>query len=113
MKRVTAPLSVQRIDNIKKKYGDYIKITADIEKNEVVIGCELHADGEKILLNNGSKQDNIWGGGLDFISREVDATAVLNLRPGLDNNSLEILDQQRRTKFLNIVKNIFTLLWQN
>lgn len=113
MKLVRNPLSAQEINDIREKFGDYIKITADIEKNEIVVGCRLHADGEKILLTNGSKQDDIWGGGLDFISKEADATAVLNLRPNLDNNSLEILDQSRRKKFLNLVEEIFIRLWQN
>jgi hypothetical protein len=106
-------LSIEQIRQVQKKYGDYIKITADIEKKEIVIGCTLHVDGEKILLENGSRQDDIWGGGLDFISKEIDATAVLNLRASLDNNSLEILDPRRREKFIALVKDIFEYLWQS
>jgi len=113
MKLIKQPLAIDDIKQIRQKFGDYVKITADIEKKEIVVGSRLHADGEKTLLENGSYQDDVWGGGLDFISNEIDATAVLNLRPRLDNNSLEILDPERRKKFILIVKNIFAKLWQN
>ena len=59
-------LSKTEIENIKKEFGNYVKITADLENKKIIVGCELHADGEKILLEKGGKQDNIWGGGLNL-----------------------------------------------
>ena len=64
-------------------------------------------DGEKILLDQGSLQDNIWGGGINLTTGEIDATAVLNLRPKLENLSLEILNPKTRQKLVNIVKKLF------
>lgn len=55
--------------------------------------------------------DNIWGGGIDLEGRQIDATAVLNLRPRLNNDNLEILDSQRRGRFIQIVKDFFQNLW--
>jgi hypothetical protein len=111
MKYQETPLSLEKISKLNQKYGDYIKITADIDKGCLVIGCPLHADGEKILLEKGSKQESVWGGGLSFTSKEIDCSAVLNLRPNQNNPSLEILDPDRREKFINTVKNIFKVLW--
>ena len=86
-------------------------MTVDIEKECLVVGGELHADGERLLLDDGSKQDNIWGGGINLKDKQIDATAVLNLRPRLGNDNLEILDPQRRVKFFSVVKKIFQKLW--
>ncbi|PIS21135.1 hypothetical protein COT52_00175 [candidate division WWE3 bacterium CG08_land_8_20_14_0_20_43_13] len=106
------PLIVKEVNKIQKEYGSYVKVTADLETGWVVIGTELHADGEKILLEKGSKQDNIWGGGINFKDKMVDMTAVLNLRPRLSNTGLEIIDPQRRKKFEEICKVIFQELWK-
>lgn len=110
MKLIESPLNKDGINDLEKEYGNYLKITADLEKEHLVVGCELHPDGEKVLLQSDSKQDNIWGGGIDLKTKEIDTTAVMNIRPTL-NNSLEILDPQRREKFIEIAKNIFHEVW--
>lgn len=112
MKYFDVPLSKEDIETIHKTYGEYVKVTADLENKKIVVGCELHADGEKILLERGGKGDNIWGGGVDFVIKEVTTTAMLNLRPRLNNDSMEILDPKRRSDFLELVKNYFNKLWQ-
>jgi len=104
-------LTKEEILELQKVYGDYVKLTVDLEKGWAVVGSVLHADGEKILLEKGGKQDNIWGGGISFESKQVDTTAVLNLRPRLKNDSLEILDNQRREEFIRIAKKYFANLW--
>lgn len=111
MKLFEKPLTLEEINNLRKEFGEYLKITADIENENVVVGCELHADGEKILLKKGSRQENIWGGGIDLENKEVDTTAVLNYRPNLNNDSIDILDPTIRNKFITVVKNIFASLW--
>lgn len=112
MKYFDTPLSKEDIDLVHQTYGEYVKITADLENKRIVVGCELHADGEKILLEKGGRDDNIWGGGIDFVIKDVTTTAMLNLRPRLDNDSMEILDPKRRGVFLELVKNYFNKLWQ-
>ncbi len=104
-------LTAEEIRNLKEQFGPYVKVTADIDKGWVVIGGGLHADGEKLLLDKGSRQDNIWGGGVDLENKLVDTTAVLNLRPKLGNESLEIIDISRREAFINLIKNFFSALW--
>lgn len=111
MKFVEKLLTIQEINNFEKEFGDYFKITADTENGFIVVGCKLHAGGEKILLEKGSKQENIWWGGIDLVNKEIDATAVLNYHPNLNNPSMEILDPTIRNKFITVVKNIFAALW--
>lgn len=112
MQIVEQIITLEEIESLHQQLGNYLKITADIEKELLVIGCELHADGEKILLERGGRSDNIWGGGINLKIKEIDTTAVLNIRPKLGNNSLEIIDPQRREKFLTLVKKYFAKLWQ-
>ena len=107
MQLIFAPLSKKDAKALKNTYGSYIKVTVDIAKQILVAGCQLHADGEKILLESGSLQDNIWGGGINLTTKEIDAAAVLNLRPKLQNTSLEILDPQRRQKLIAVVQKMF------
>ncbi len=39
-----------------------IKFVVDIEKEIIAIGGELHSDAMEILIEDGSRGDNIWGG---------------------------------------------------
>ena len=109
MKFFDSPLDIEEVRKLQDKWGDYLKVTVDVKKNWVVAGGELHADGEKVLLEKGSRQDDIWGGGINLIEKQIDTTAVLNLRPRLNNESLEILDPQRREKFISVIKAYFNL----
>ncbi len=111
MEIIEKELSLEELVSLRKKYGDYVKLTVDLKNEKVVAGISLHTDGEKILLEKGGKRDNIWGGGIDFLTKKVSMAAVLNVRPRLGNDSLEILDSKKREKFQKIVEKYFKKLW--
>lgn len=90
----------------KEDYRTYIKITLDLEKAIVALGGEYHADAEKLLLDQGSRQEDIWGGGFNLETKQFETNAIVNLRPG-KNSSTEILDIKIRKKFLRIAKKVF------
>ncbi len=75
----------------------------------MAIGGEWHADAEKILLGEGSKQENLWGGGIDIETKNIDLVALINLRPNMGRNSQEIIDEKIRKQFLKIVEDKFNL----
>lgn len=83
--------------------GDYIKITIDVEKKIIAGGGERHFDAEQTLLKNGSKKENIWGGGLDPKTKTIDYNSMINLRPK-KNPSRDILSEEIRRKFDKIIK---------
>ena len=112
MQFINKKLSKSETLSLRKEFGDYIKLTVDVANKWVVAGSELHADGERLLLERGSKQDNIWGGGINFVDKQIDTTAVLNLRPRFGNDSLEILKVEIRKEFRAIIKEYFSKLWQ-
>ncbi len=93
----------------REEHLDYIKIEVDVKSGLMAIGGEWHADGEKVLLENGSKQENVWGGGLVQSSGQLDFNSLINTKPKQGNNSQEILDQKIREKFTKVVKEKFDL----
>lgn len=98
-------LSEKDFQKAKEDYKGYVKITADLEKKVVALGGEYHADAEKLLLEQGSKQENIWGGGLNLETGSFETNAIINLRPG-QNDSPEILDPLKRKKFLTLAEKV-------
>ncbi|OGM15256.1 hypothetical protein A2V56_04050 [Candidatus Woesebacteria bacterium RBG_19FT_COMBO_42_9] len=98
------PATYDEIKRASEEFGTYIKISVDILRKVAVIGGKLHADEERLLLEKGSKQENIWGGGYDMKSGRIDSQAVINIRPGKGNDSMEILDPNIRKNFLSLAK---------
>lgn len=96
-------LTKEQFGKAKEDYQVYVKITADLETGAVVVGGEYHSDAEKVLLERGSKQENIWGGGVNLETKSFETNAMINLRAG-KNDSTEILDPLKRAMFLKIVK---------
>lgn len=86
--------------------GDYIKVVIDIERKILAGGGEKHVDAKQILLQNGSSQKNLWGGGLDPATNEIDYNSMINLRPGQGNLSRDILSSDIRLEFDIIVKEL-------
>ena len=69
-------------------FGDMTKGVVDVEKEIVAIDAELYADLETPLLENDSRQEQLWGinlyldeNGEDFI--EFDS--LINIRPRQNN----------------------------
>ena len=74
----------------------YIKVVVDVRRGILSAGGSKHVDGEKLLLKDGSRQEDLWGAGLDFDS-------MINLRPS-QNTSREILDQKIREQVERITR---------
>lgn len=96
--------SDEDIQNASKEFGDYIKVVIDVSREIVLIGGRFHADAEKILVDQGSKHSDIWGGGYDMVSKKIETNALINIKPNFGNDNMEILDGDIRNKFLTIAK---------
>lgn len=100
-------LTKEQISQISEEFSDYIKVVVDVGRKIIAAGGKLHADCERLLLENGSRQEDLWGGGVDQVSKKIDCTAITNIRPNQGNNSMEILNPSVRERFFEIVKNYF------
>lgn len=81
----------------------YIKVVVDVKRKILSAGGEKHVDGEQLLLKDGSKQEDLWGAGLDVETNEMDFDSMINLRPG-QNRSREILDSNIRKQVETITQ---------
>ena len=86
--------------------GIYIKVVVDVERQILAAGGERHFDAEQKLLGNGSKQVDLWGGGVDVKTREIDYNSMINLRPNQNNMSREIMSGEIRKTFSEIVERL-------
>ena len=102
-------LSFIDLQKAKEDYNDYIKVTVDVVVEAITVGGRWHADGEKLLMANGSKQSDIWGGGINLLTKQVETFALVNLKPNQNNDSQDILDAEIRKRFKKIVEEKFGL----
>ncbi len=103
----TTPFTKEEIAKMTEEYGEYIKTVIDVEKKVCAGGGKMHADCEKILLEQGSEQKDLWGGGIDLVAKVIDFTSLINIRPRDDNHSMEILKPEMRQRFKNIMDYFF------
>ena len=47
-------------------YGTMIKGTVDIEGERVALGGDYHIESSEMLINTGSKFENVWGFNIRF-----------------------------------------------
>jgi len=81
----------------------YIKVVVDVRRKILSAGGEKHSDGEQMLLKDGSKQEDLWGAGLDLETNEMDFDSMINIRP-TKNASREILDPNIREQVESITR---------
>lgn len=103
----TEPFAKEEIGNLKELFDVYIKTVIDVEKKICSAGCDRHFESEKILLDKGSKQKDLWGGGIDLKIRTIDCNSFINIRPVDKNTSNEILDKSLREKFEKLMRYFF------
>ena len=94
------------LKKIAEDFDGYVKVVIDIKRKILTAGGKLHVDGERILLQDGSKQTDLWGGGIDLETNEIDFDSMINLRPAQTNPSREVLDQSIRKEMETIIKGL-------
>lgn len=103
----TAPFTKEEAQHLREQFDSYIKTVIDIEKKICSAGCGRHFESEKILLDQGSKQEHVWGGGIDLETNTIDGNSFINIRPTQGNTSNEIQDPKIRISFEDITKYFF------
>lgn len=101
------PFTKEEITRLREQFDVYIKTVIDIKRKICSAGCDRHFESEKILLDSGSKQEDVWGGGLDIKTKIIDCNAFINIRPLDKNTSNEIQDSKKRKKFETLMKYFF------
>ncbi|OGZ97593.1 MAG: hypothetical protein A3I44_02845 [Candidatus Sungbacteria bacterium RIFCSPLOWO2_02_FULL_51_17] len=103
---ITSKISEEDLKKAAEELGGYIKYVVDIKKEITTAGGSRHVQGEELLLHNGSTQEDLWGGGLDLETGEVDFDSMINIRPNQNNPSREVLSPETRKKIEEIVRRL-------
>lgn len=104
----SAPFTKDEIEKLKEVFDVYIKTVIDIEKEICSAGMDRHYEGEKILLDQESKQSNIWGGGVDLETKVIDFNSFINIRPNDNNTSNQIQNPEIRQKYEQLTRFFFS-----
>lgn len=106
MKIVDTNIAIAELKEMAvRTFGDMVKAVIDIDRELIAVDAELHSDLEALLLENGSKQKNLWGiniypdmRGDDFI--EFDS--LINIRPSQGNRSRGVDNEEARKRIMSI-----------
>ena len=104
--------SKTEIKKLSELFGVYIKTVIDVKKKVCSAGADRHFESEEILLNQGSKQSDLWGGGIDLETKIIDCNSFINVRPKDNNTSNEIQDPDLRKKFEDLSRYFFKAVYE-
>ncbi len=105
------PYTKVEITKLREQFDVYIKTVIDVRKKVCSAGCDRHFDSEKLLLEQGSKQEDLWGGGIDLETMVIDCNSMINIRPKQGNSSNEIQNAKIRREFEDLTKFFFKELY--
>lgn len=110
IKVITDKITLDELKKIaKERFGDMVKVVVDIEQGIMAIGAPMHYEEESVLLDNGSKQENLWG---INIYPDMDAQdrivfdSLINIRPRQNNRTLSVEDLEIQKQITTIVNKL-------
>ncbi|MEO0110171.1 MAG: DUF5674 family protein [candidate division WOR-3 bacterium] len=110
MKIVREKVSIGELKKMAEgMFGDLVKAVVDVERKIMAIGGELHSDEEAVLIEDGSKQENLWGINLyPEIEGEgwIEFDSVINIRPSQGNRSRGVDNPEIRKKVVEVVNQL-------
>ena len=97
------------VEIARNQFGDLVKAVVDIEKEIIAIGGELHADEEALLLEQDSRQENLWG--INIYPNQtgddwIEFDSMINIRPSQGNRSRGVVDLGIQKKIKDIVNKL-------
>ena len=107
MKIITQTLTLDELRQMAVgMFGNMVKAVVDIERDLIAVDAELHSDLEALLLDNGSKQRDLWGINLYpemFFGEFIQFDSLINIRPSQENRSRGVENEEIRKRIIEIV----------
>ncbi len=97
--------TAQQVKEILEAHEAYIKVAVDIRRGILAGGGEFHADCESVLVEDGSRREDVWGADWVPDGEMVRFGALINIRPRI-NPSMEIQDQTIRRQVEAITRKL-------
>jgi len=86
-----------------------VKAVVDVDREIMAIDGELHSDEEALLLQQGSRQQHLWGiniyADLEGADR-IEFDSMINIRPSQGNRSRGVDDPELRLRIIRIVETL-------
>lgn len=92
-----------------EQFGDLIKAVVDVRRRIMVVGGELHSDEEAALLEDGSRQEDLWGVNLypaEDGDEWLEFDSMINVRPSQGNRSRGVEDARLQASIRQIVDDL-------
>jgi hypothetical protein len=89
------------------QFGDMVKAVVDVNRRVMAIGGELHSDEEAVLLDDGSRQQELWGINLypaEAGAEWIEFDSMINVRPAQGNRSRAVEDPHLRESIRGVVE---------
>ncbi|MDO8600087.1 MAG: DUF5674 family protein [bacterium] len=96
-------------DIAQQQFGTLVKAVVDVSREIIAIGGELHADEEAVLLEDGSRQEDVWGINLYPEKSDdewIEYDSMINVRPSQNNASRGVEDAAIREKITLVVRKL-------
>lgn len=104
---IRQPVTRQALHEIAgQQIGDTVKAVVDVERRVMAVGGELHSDEESVLLDQGSRQNNLWRINLYLDQPHPNWIAfdsMINVRPSQGNRSRSVERPDLRETIIAIV----------
>lgn len=93
----------------ESQFGDMVKAVVDVGRRVMAVGGELHSDDEAALLDEGSRQGDLWG--INLYPGETDDDwiefdSLINVRPSEGNRSRDVEDEGLRASIRDVVSEL-------
>jgi hypothetical protein len=110
MEIIREKITLARLQELaRESFGDMVKAVVDVERNLMAVGGELHSDEEALLLEDGSRQRDLWG--INFYPEVkggdwLEFDSMINLRPSQGNRSRGVDDPELRRRIASVVERL-------
>ena len=94
-----------------EQFGDMVKAAVDLSREVIALGGELHSDEEALLLDDGSRQADVWGVNLypaETGQDWIEFDSMINVRPSQGNRSRSVEDEATRHRIIEVIRRWIT-----
>jgi hypothetical protein len=91
------------------RFGDMVKAVVDVSRGIMALSGELHSDEEALLLEDGSRQADLWGINLYPSASDpdwIEFDSMINVRPSQNNRSRDVEDEKTRAAIRRVVSTL-------
>ncbi|MGM0365197.1 MAG: DUF5674 family protein [Actinomycetota bacterium] len=110
MEIVKSQIDINKLNDMAQSmFGNMVKAVVDTEKEIMVVDGELQSDEEALLLENGSKQANLWGINIypELPETErIEFDSMINLKPRQGNRTRSVDNPDIRQKIISITNKL-------